>query len=318
MTAETGKPVTPDVIVPDAASDNWVDTYAPDGAKPYLRLMRADRPIGTWLLLFPCLWSQALAHLSVGEASFNVWFAILFAIGAFVMRGAGCTWNDIVDRDYDSQVERTAHRPIPSGQVTVLAALVFAVVLSLIGFLVLIQFNWFTILVGIGSLAVVAAYPFAKRFTYWPQAVLGLAFNWGALVGWTAVTGSLSLTPLVFYIGCLMWTVAYDTIYAHQDADDDAMIGLKSTAIKFGQYSQPAVMALYCAALILWAIALAMAGVVGPAYLALAVAAGHFVWQAMTLDTSSAENCLMRFKSNQWVGWILFVGLLAEIVVIGL
>ena len=295
MTAETGKPLTPDAIVPDAASDNWVDTHAPDAAKPYLRLMRADRPIGTWLLLFPCLWSQALAHLAVGEASFNVWYGVLFAIGAFVMRGAGCTWNDIVDRDYDGRVERTALRPIPSGQVCVRAAFAFAVGLSLVGLLVLIQFNVLTIVVGIASLAVVAAYPFAKRFTYWPQVVLGLAFNWGALVGWTAVTGSLSFTPVIFYIGCLLWTVAYDTIYAHQDAEDDAMIGLKSTAIKFGAYSQPAVMALYCGALILWAMAFALAGVVGPGYIALGIAAAHFIWQAMTLDTDNAANCLTRF-----------------------
>ncbi|MEO1265531.1 MAG: 4-hydroxybenzoate octaprenyltransferase [Pseudomonadota bacterium] len=307
-----------DAPVADAASGNWVDTQAPEALRPYLRLARADRPIGAWLLLFPCLWSQALAHLSVGHAGYNVWYGILFTIGAFVMRGAGCTWNDIVDRDYDAKVARTASRPIPSGQVSVKAAFAFAVVLSLIGFVVLIQFNTFTIVLGIVSLGPIALYPFAKRYTYWPQVVLGVTFMWGALVGWAAVTGGLAIAPILLYIGCVLWTVGYDTIYAHQDAEDDAMIGLKSTAIKFGDMTQPAVAALYAAALVTWGMAIAMSGATGIAFAALLAVGVVLAWQTLTLDTADGGNCLVRFKSNQWVGWALFAGLLLEIILIGI
>ncbi len=221
--------------VADAVAGNWVDRNAPAVARPYLRLARMDRPIGTWLLLFPCWWSLALAEVSRLQPYPNVWYLALFAVGALAMRGAGCAYNDYVDRDYDAQVARTASRPIPSGQVRPRQALLFAVALALVGFVVLIQFNTFTIWLGISSLGLVALYPFMKRITYWPQLVLGLAFNWGALMGWAAVKGSLSAAPLLLYAGSVLWTIGYDTIYAHQDKEDDLMLGLKSTALRFGE-----------------------------------------------------------------------------------
>ena len=193
------QPINNPSIIADARPANWVDRFAPEAAKPYCKLARFDRPIGAWLLLFPCWWGQALGHLNAGHAAPNLWYIILFAIGAFVMRGAGCTWNDIVDRDYDGRVERTALRPIPSGQVTVTQAALFGTVLCLVGLLVLLQFNTFTVWLAIASLALVAVYPFSKRFTYWPQVVLGLTFKWGALVGWAAIHGGLSPAALVLY-----------------------------------------------------------------------------------------------------------------------
>jgi 4-hydroxybenzoate polyprenyltransferase len=304
--------------IADAKPSNWVDAYAPSALKPYLKLARADRPIGVWLLLFPCWWSLALAHLSLGQAWINLWFAILFAIGATVMRGAGCTWNDIVDRDFDGRVERTALRPIPSGQVSVRNAFLFAIGLSLTGFLVLIQFNWATIAIGILSLALVAAYPFAKRFTYWPQLVLGLTFNWGALVGWAAVTGGIGWPALLLYIGAVLWTIGYDTIYAHQDREDDALLGLKSTALKLGAKTKPALLVFYGGALVLWTAAFWTAGATGPGYLALLGVLAHFGWQISTLDVDETDNCLTRFKSNRFVGWIIVGGLVAEILIVQL
>jgi 4-hydroxybenzoate polyprenyltransferase len=304
--------------IADAKPSNWVDAYAPSALKPYLKLARADRPIGVWLLLFPCWWSLALAHLSLGQAWINLWFAVLFAVGATVMRGAGCTWNDIVDRDFDGRVERTALRPIPSGQVSVRNAFLFAIGLSLTGFLVLIQFNWATIAIGILSLALVAAYPFAKRFTYWPQLVLGLTFNWGALVGWAAVTGGIGWPALLLYVGAVLWTIGYDTIYAHQDREDDALLGLKSTALKLGAKTKPALLVFYGGALVLWTAAFWTAGATGPGYLALLGVLAHFGWQISTLDVDETDNCLTRFKSNRFVGWIIVGGLVAEILIVQL
>ena len=310
MTATNSSPIA------DAERGNWVDAHAPDFAKPYLKLARMDRPIGTWLLLFPCWWGQLLAHLSVGDAWINWWYRALFAVGATVMRGAGCTWNDIVDSDYDGRVARTAARPIPSGQVSKRQALAFAMGLSLAGFLVLIQFNWAAIAVGICSLALVAAYPFSKRFTYWPQFVLGLTFNWGVLVGWVAVTGSLSLAPLLLYIGALAWTIGYDTIYAHQDKEDDALLGLKSTALRFGERTKGWLIFFFSAAIVLWLLAGLAAGMAGPFMIAILAAAAHFAWQIATLDTDSPINCLDRFRANRHVGWILSIGLALEILLL--
>lgn len=308
----------PSNTIADAKPNNWVDAYAPQVLKPYLKLARADRPIGVWLLLFPCWWSLALAHLSLGQAWINLWFAFLFAVGAAVMRGAGCTWNDIVDRDYDGRVARTALRPIPSGQISVRNAFLFAVGLSLTGFLVLIQFNWPTIGIGILSLGLVAAYPFAKRYTYWPQLVLGLTFNWGALVGWAAVTGGLTWPAFALYAGAVAWTIGYDTIYAHQDREDDALLGLKSTALKLGEKTRPALIVFYGVALVMWFIALWSAGATGIGFLALLAIAGQFGWQISTLDVDHSGNCLTRFKSNRFVGWIFVAGLVGEILVVSL
>jgi 4-hydroxybenzoate polyprenyltransferase len=298
--------------VPDAPPGNWVDRLAPPAWKPYLRLARLDRPIGAWLLLFPAWWGQALAEVSLGRPYPNLWYLPLFWIGAFVMRGAGCTYNDIVDRDYDSRVARTAARPIPSGQVTVAQAYLFLAVLCAAGFLVLIQFNFFTIVLGASSLLLIAIYPFMKRITFWPQLVLGLTFKWGALVGWAAVTGTLSLAAVALYAGAVLWTIGYDTIYAHQDKEDDALLGLKSTALRFGEATPRWLVLFYTGAVVLWAAAGMLAGAHIGFAAALTLTATQMAWQVATLDTRDAQNCLTRFRSNQVIGWLLFGGLAAD------
>jgi 4-hydroxybenzoate polyprenyltransferase len=298
--------------VPDAPPGNWADRFAPAAWQPYLRLMRFDRPIGAWLLLFPCWWGQALAELALGRPYPSPFYLALFFVGAFLMRGAGCTYNDIVDRNYDASVARTAARPIPSGQVSVSEAWMFLAVLCLAGFAILIQLNLFTIVLGAASLVLIAVYPFAKRFTNWPQLVLGLTFKWGALVGWAAVTGSLSLAPVVLYAGSVLWTIGYDTIYAHQDKDDDQAIGLKSTALRFGAATPRWLTAFYAGAILLWGIAGALAGAHIAFFLALGLAAVQLARQVSTLDIGDARNCLARFKSNQLVGWALILGLAAD------
>jgi 4-hydroxybenzoate polyprenyltransferase len=305
----------PQATVPDALPGNWVERLAPVAWRPYLRLGRFDRPVGSWLLLFPCWWSLALAELSESRAFPNPWYVLLFAIGAFVMRAAGCVYNDIVDRDYDAGVARTRNRPIPSGQVSVAAAKAFMLALCFVGLLVLLQFNLFTILLGISSLALIAIYPFMKRFTYWPQVVLGLTFKWGALVGWAAVKGSLALPAVLLYAGCVLWTIGYDTIYAHQDKEDDEVLGLKSTALRFGENTKPWLTGFYSGALVLWALASFAAGGAWFVGLALALVAAHMVWQVTTLDISDAQNCLIRFRSNITVGWLFFGGLVADMAV---
>jgi 4-hydroxybenzoate polyprenyltransferase len=313
MTTHPASSSSPGRTVPDAPAGNWVDRLAPATWRPYLRLVRFDRPIGAWLLLFPCWWGQALAELSIGRAYPSVWYLALFFAGAFLMRGAGCTYNDIVDRDYDASVARTAARPIPSGQVSVAEARMLLAVLCLAGLVILLQFNLFTIVLGAASLVLVAIYPFMKRLTYWPQLVLGLTFKWGALVGWAAVTGSLALAPVVLYAGCVLWTIGYDTIYAHQDKEDDLAIGLKSTALKFGDATPRWLVAFYVGAVLLWAIAGALAGARLAFFLALGLAGVQMAWQIATLNIADAGNCLARFKSNQWIGWALFFGLVADI-----
>lgn len=298
--------------VADAVLGNWVDRWAPEPTRPYLRLARADRPIGTWLLLIPCWWSSALASLAAAEVLPNVWHMALFAIGALVMRGAGCIYNDILDRDFDSQVARTSSRPIPSGQVSLRNALIFMGALCLIGLIVLLQFNRFTVLLGMVSLLIVAIYPLMKRVTYFPQFVLGLAFSWGALLGWAAHFGELDWSPALLYTASVFWTVGYDTIYAHQDREDDALLGLKSTALKFGEHTSMWLTGLYGLA---WA-GIFAAGAISGGYVvfatAMALAALHFAWQVSTLDISDQDNCLMRFRSNRNLGFIVLFGLLAD------
>lgn len=310
----TGSAV-PSAPVADAPKDNWVDRFAPAWARPYLRLARLDRPIGTWLLLFPCLWSAELAAIAMDQPSADLGSLLLFAIGALVMRGAGCAYNDYVDREYDAKVQRTQSRPIPSGQVTPRAALVFTCLLSFIGLAVLISFNTFTIFLAIASLALVAIYPFMKRFTYWPQAVLGLTFNWGALVGWAAEAGSLALAPVLLYFGAFCWTIAYDTIYAHQDAEDDLSLGLKSTALRFGEASPKWVAAFFVWAVALWAAAALLAGAGLITFAGLAFIAFHFAWQVVTLNIHDGANCLARFRSNRTVGFVLFATLAVDALV---
>lgn len=280
-----------------------------------MRLARVDRPIGTWLLLFPCWWGQALAEIHLDQRFPSLWLLLLFAIGAVVMRGAGCAYNDYVDRDFDARVSRTGGRPIPSGQVTPERALMLVGALSLVGLLVLVQLNSFTVWLAIASLALVAVYPFMKRITSWPQAVLGLAFNWGALVGWSAVTGGLAVPPLLLYVGSVLWTIGYDTIYAHQDKEDDALLGLKSTALRFGASTPKWLAGFYAGAILLWGTAAVLAGGRVVMLVALALAALHLAWQIATLDINDASNCLRRFRSNREVGAILFVGLVLEMAV---
>jgi 4-hydroxybenzoate polyprenyltransferase len=294
------------------ATGNWVDTSAPLWIRPYLRLTRLDRPIGWWLLLLPCWWSAALAAIPAGWWGPDPWHVLLFLIGAIVMRGAGCTWNDLVDRDIDGRVERTRSRPIPSGQVTVKAAAVFLVVQALIGLLVLLQFNGFAIAAGIASLAVVAIYPLMKRFTYWPQMFLGLAFSWGALMGWAAVFGRLDLPAYLLYAGSIAWVIHYDTIYAHQDREDDALVGLKSTALLFGERTKPALALFSTAAVILIGTAgwLAGAGIVFA--LGLTLFAAHLAWQIRTIDITDPALCLRLFKSNRDAGLVLFAALVLD------
>jgi 4-hydroxybenzoate polyprenyltransferase len=302
-------------LIADAPPDNWVDRYAPTAIHPYLKLARFDRPIGAWLLLFPCWWSLALAELARGRAYPDLWYLLLFTIGAFVMRGAGCTHNDIVDRNYDGRVERTASRPIPSGQVSIKQALVFAIALSLIGFAVLLQFNRFTVWLGVASLLPIAIYPFMKRITSWPQIVLGLTFKWGALMGWAAIYGELTLAPIALYAGSVLWTIGYDTIYAHQDKEDDAVLGLRSTALLFRDRTRNWVGGFYSGAIVLWAAAGTLAGAHLIFFSALALVGVQLAWQVSTLDTEDPQNCLRRFRSNKDVGWALFLGLLADMAI---
>src|ERR1700736_3583654 len=242
------------------ATGNWVDTRAPPWSRPYLRLSRLDRPIGSWLLLIPCWWSAALAAGVISDLSRLPLTIALFFIGAFVMRGAGCTWNDITDRDLDALVERTRSRPIPAGQVSVPQAVAFLVVQALVGLAVLLQFNSFAVATGIASLVIVAVYPFMKRITWWPQIVLGLAFSWGALMGFAVTLGRIDAAALALYAGSIAWVIGYDTIYAHQDAEDDALIGIKSTALLFGTRTRQALTVFYGLAVVLIGAALMLAG----------------------------------------------------------
>jgi 4-hydroxybenzoate polyprenyltransferase len=292
------------------STGNWVDSRAPTWIRPYLRLARLDRPIGSWLLLIPCWWSTALAGVAAHQQVPKVWHIVLFFIGAFAMRGAGCTWNDIVDRDLDARVERTRSRPIPSGQVSVQQAAAFLLVQALIGLLVLLQFNLFAIATGIASLAIVAIYPFMKRITYWPQIVLGLAFSWGALMGWAAAFGRLDAPAIVLYAGSISWVIGYDTIYAHQDREDDALIGIKSTALLFGERTKPMLAVFFTAAVVLIGIAGYLVGAGLIFWLALAAFAAHLAWQIRRLDIADPDLCLVLFKSNRDAGLILFAGLL--------
>jgi 4-hydroxybenzoate polyprenyltransferase len=290
------------------STGNWVDGLAPRWARPYLRLARLDRPIGSWLLLLPCWWSVGLAGVAAREPV-SLRHVVLFFIGAFAMRGAGCTWNDIVDRDLDGKVERTRSRPIPSGQVTVGAAAVFLVTQALVGLAVLVQFNRFAIVCGIVSLAIVAIYPFMKRFTYWPQIGLGLSFSWGALMGWAAAFGRLDWPAYLLYAGSIAWVIGYDTIYAHQDREDDALIGIKSTALLFGAQTKSMLVVCYALAVALIILAGWTAGAGLVFSVGLIAFAAHLAWQIVRLDIDDPENCLAVFKSNRDAGLILFAAL---------
>src|SRR6185503_2842340 len=267
----------------DATAGTWVDR-APLFARPYFRLMRLDRPIGAWLLFWPCVFGLALGATELDLSYPPPLEVLLCAVGAIVMRGAGCTYNDIVDRDFDARVERTRGRPIPSGAVSVAAAWAFAVALSLIGLGILVYFNPFAVLIGAASLLLVAAYPFMKRITWWPQAWLGLTFNWGALLGFAAQTGTLDAAVVMLYAGLFFWTLGYDTIYALQDVEDDALIGVKSTAILFGTRVADWILGFYAVSFTL-ILAAGFAEHAGwPFAFLMFAAGGHMLWQARTLD----------------------------------
>ncbi len=302
----------PEGQVADAVADNWVDRYAPAWSRPYLRLSRADRPIGTWLLLLPCWWGLALAILyDQNPQWFDLWLGVGSALGAFLMRGAGCTWNDISDREIDAQVARTRSRPIPSGQVSAKAAAVWMCVQALVAFGILLTFNTAAILLGILALLPVAIYPFAKRFTWWPQVFLGLAFNWGALLIWTAHTDSLDAPAVVLYAAGIAWTLFYDTIYAHQDTEDDALIGVKSTARLFGENSPTWLRRFLVATVGLMGIAVIFVALPQASLLALVIACAgpwamgwHMAWQLRQLDIDDPTKCMKLFRANRDTGLI--------------
>jgi 4-hydroxybenzoate polyprenyltransferase len=298
--------------IADAKPMNWVERVLPHAVLPYAQLMRLDRPIGWWLLLLPCWWGLVLGQLANGGGLSNLWHAVLFLIGAVIMRGAGCTLNDIADRDFDAAVERTKNRPIASGRITRKQAFVFLVVQALLGLIVLLQFNLFTIVLGASSLLIVAVYPFMKRFTHWPQFVLGLAFNWGALLGWSATHASLNSAALFIYAGGIAWTLAYDTIYAHQDKDDDMLIGVKSTALLFGANTKPWLLTFFAIALVCFAVSFWLVGAGPAAFAGLGAAAVHALWQIKTFDHTNANHCLKLFKSNRTFGLLLLAGLLLD------
>ncbi len=293
----------------DIRHDHWLYRLLPAAAHPYLEMMRADRPIGTWLLLLPGLWALALAPAAAG--SWPDWrLPLLFVVGAFAMRGAGCTFNDIVDREFDGRVARTATRPLPSGRVSLRQAVLFLALQLLVGLAVLLQLTPTAIWLGIASLALIFTYPFMKRVTYWPQAFLGLTFNWGVLLGWAAASGVLAWPVLPLYLGGFCWTMVYDTIYAHQDREDDALIGVKSTALKFGAATPAWLVAFALAAVAFWALAGHLAAMAWPFWVGLAATGLHLAWQIATLDIDDPAGCLKRMNSNKWAGLLLLAGIL--------
>jgi len=315
----TGTIHTPEAgIVADADRGNWVDHHAPAWSRPWLRLSRADRPAGTWLLYIPCLWGVLLSAATEGRLGWQgLWIIFGCLVGAFLMRGAGCTWNDITDRHIDAEVSRTRSRPIPSGQVTVKGAVVWMCLQALIAFGILLTFNLPTILLGIASLVPVCIYPFAKRFTWWPQVFLGIAFNWGALLAWTAHQGSLGLPAVLLYLSGIAWTLFYDTIYAHQDRADDIIVGVKSTARLFGTNTHRWLRGFQIVTALLQALAIALA--FGPHADTLKLITGlsavlamnmHLIWQLGRLDIDDTDLCLRLFRSNREAG-LIFAACLA-------
>ena len=296
---------------PTGASDipkgGWMDRHVPAAARPYLRLARLDRPIGTWLLLFPCWWGVAFAS----EGWPSLWLMILFGLGAVVMRGAGCTYNDIVDRDFDGRVARTADRPIPSGAVSVRQAIAFLLAQALAGFLILLLLTPAAIALGVASLVLIAIYPLMKRVTWWPQVFLGLAFNWGALMGPAAVLNAIPAWAVTLYVAGIFWTLGYDTIYAHQDKEDDALIGVKSSARWLMEWTRPALFLFYGAAIVLLALAGWQASLSPPFYGLLAASGVQLAWQAARIDIDDPADCLMMFKSNRVFGWLVLAAAVA-------
>lgn len=305
--------------VSDAPSNNWVYRILPRTLWPYAQLARWDRPIGWQLLMWPCFWSAAMAANAAQNIGTFSWATLLFHLflffaGSVAMRGAGCTYNDLADHKIDMAVARTRSRPLPSGRVSRTQAKIFIVLQALVGLVVLLCFNGFAIVVGLASLIIVAIYPFAKRVTNWPQFFLGLAFSWGALMGWAGQFGSLSISPFLLYVGAIAWTIGYDTIYAHQDREDDTAVGIGSTALLFGDQTGKWLIGLYGAALVFIFLAFATAGVGWLGYVGLVTAAFLLFRQVKMLDINNVEQCLALFKSNNRVGLLIFVGLLLPLI----
>jgi 4-hydroxybenzoate polyprenyltransferase len=294
-----------DEIVPDSERRGLIGGL-PAAARPYASLMRLDRPIGAWLLFWPGAWSVALAGLGPRGVALILWLAL----GAWAMRGAGCVYNDIVDRDLDRQVERTRLRPLASGRASLAGAWALLVGLCLIGLVVLLQLPLTAQLVALGSLAPVALYPFMKRITWWPQAWLGIVFSWAALVGWPAVTGGFTATPFLLYAGAISWVIGYDTIYALQDREDDALVGVRSSALALGAHARTGIALFYLAALLLWALALWRERPDGLSLVALLPMAVHLAWQVTTLKPDDADNALHRFRANRFAGLLMFTACL--------
>lgn len=320
QTTETPEPANGTVA--DAVRGNWVDRFAPLALRPYLRLSRADRPVGTWLLFIPCLWGLCLAAAAgTGFRAWDLWLGLSCGAGAFLMRGAGCTWNDITDREFDAAVARTKSRPIPSGQVTVRQALIWMALQALIAAGILFSYNTLSIGLGIASLALVAVYPFAKRFTWWPQVFLGLAFNWGALLAWAAHAGQITAATFALYLSGIAWTLFYDTIYAHQDKEDDALIGVKSTARLFADNSRWWLRLFMVLTVLLLALAviLALLPQRDPLQLVVALAAAwgiglHMARQMARVDLDDPDSCMVVFRSNRDAGLIAALFLAAAAV----
>ena len=284
-----------------------IERAVPAFARPFVALARLDQPVGVWLLLWPCLWSIGLASDGLPDVT----LLVLFTAGAFVMRAAGCTLNDIFDRDFDARVERTQRRPLPSGAIGMRGAVAFMAVLLAAGLAILLQLNLFAICLGAGSLLLVVLYPLMKRITYWPQAFLGITFNYGALLGWAAVQGGIGWPAGLLYAGGIAWTLGYDTIYAHQDKEDDLLIGVKSSALALGERTRPWLIVFYVAAVAGLAGAGAAAAMAWPYYVGVALAALVLGWQALRVRIESPPDCLAKFKANGWVGLLVFAGIVA-------
>jgi 4-hydroxybenzoate polyprenyltransferase len=297
--------LTPDSTLP------LIMRILPPVLRPYAALARLDRPIGTWLLLFPCWWGIALTGLPMVDPLQTLWLALLFALGSLVMRGAGCTFNDIVDRDFDAKVARTRARPIPSGAVSLKAAWSFLALELLVGLAILLLMNRYAVILGVASLLLVFTYPFMKRITYWPQLFLGFTFNWGALLGYVAASGTLNGAALALYVAGIFWTLGYDTIYAHQDKEDDALVGVKSLALKFGERTRPWLYGFYAIAVLCFVLAGLYAKLAWPYYTILGLIAAQLAWQAARIDLDDPADCLAKFRSNRWIGWLLIVAILA-------
>jgi 4-hydroxybenzoate polyprenyltransferase len=295
----------------DIPRGNWVDQWLPAPTRPYVRLARFDRPIGTWLVLFPCWWSLALSTINWANIEIILHLFLMFGLGAIIMRGAGCCLNDIADRNLDGGVARTKDRPLPAGLINVKQASSFMVFLGSLGLIVLLQFNYFAIIIGVISIPLVAIYPFSKRYTYWPQFVLGLTFNWGALLGWAAVRGDLQAPAILLYGAGICWTLGYDTIYAVQDKEDDAIMGIKSAALFLDKNTRASLYIFYGLTIFFMGICGWKAELSLFFYIGLSITSAQAIWQVWDVKLDNPHNCLVKFKSNRLFGWLVLGSIVA-------